>query len=414
MRLAHARNVIELRRDLNAFISLTDEFGTGAVVAVKDNIDVAGTVTTAGAAPGLINELPAARDAPSIAELRRHAGVVVGKTNMHELALGVTSENPHWGAVRNPCDPDRVAGGSSGGSAAAVVAGMCDWAVGTDTGGSIRIPAAFCGCVGFKPTPGVVSTEGVYPLSRTLDVVGPLAADVRAAVRALSMLSGRPLPMQPVPEPRFAVPAGWFDELDAPTRLAWEAVSAGLPQIQLPHWKEMAWTGFVITFVEALALQRERLEEAPERFGADIRASFKLAAQLSDKDYETERARCQQWTKAVDRALEGYDALLLPTCSMVAPRRGELTPEKSAVLVRFTVPFNVSGHPAISLPAPVGFGRLPVGIQAVGRRGGDAQLADVAATLEVRWSGPQGGAGAAGTTRRLGRSQATGTSRELK
>ncbi|HEY4865779.1 MAG TPA: amidase, partial [Candidatus Dormibacteraeota bacterium] len=156
---AQARERIRERSDLNAFISLTEEDGEGPVVAVKDLVDVRGAVTTAGSV--LLPSVPAEDDAPTVRRMREFGCVVVGKTNLHEWAFGVTSDNPHYGPVRNPRNPELVAGGSSGGSAAAVAAGMCDWAVGSDTGGSIRIPAAFCGVVGFKPTVGTIDTEGV-------------------------------------------------------------------------------------------------------------------------------------------------------------------------------------------------------------------------------------------------------------
>ena len=140
--------------------------------------------------------------------------MIVGKTNLHEFAYGVTSVNPHYGAVRNPHDPRRVAGGSSGGSAVAVAAGMCDWAVGSDTGGSIRIPASFCGVVGFKPELGSIDTTGVIPLSPSLDTLGPLAPDVVSAARAYSMMSGEAVPPAARRKPRLAIPAGWVADLD--------------------------------------------------------------------------------------------------------------------------------------------------------------------------------------------------------
>src|SRR5579864_9265613 len=195
-----ARARIRARPELNAFISVFDRQGAGEVVAVKDLVDVAGMVTTAGGV--MLPNSPAAADAPVVARLRRQGCVFVGKTNLHEFAYGVTSANPHYGAVLNPRDPSRVAGGSSGGSAVAVATGMCDWAIGTDTGGSIRIPASLCGVVGFKPTRGLLSTEGVLPLSESLDTVGPLARDVRTAARALEILSGAPLSLVEQLRPR--------------------------------------------------------------------------------------------------------------------------------------------------------------------------------------------------------------------
>src|SRR5665213_1530661 len=167
MDLREGRQRILEHAELNAFISVSSEDGEGTVVAVKDLVDVAGMVTTGGGV--ILPREPASKDAPVITRLRREGCVVIGKANLHEFAYGVTSENPHYGAVRNPHDLNRVAGGSSGGSAVAVAAGMCDWAVGSDTGGSIRIPASFCGVVGFKPALGSIDTAGVIPLSRSLD-----------------------------------------------------------------------------------------------------------------------------------------------------------------------------------------------------------------------------------------------------
>src|SRR6202521_4300166 len=184
--LAEARRQIEERAHLHAFISTSAEEGAGTVVAVKDLVDVAGMVTTAGGV--ILPNEPAERDAPVVAAIRARGCVIVGKTNLHEFAFGVTSVNPHYGAVLNPHDPSRVAGGSSGGSAVAVAAGMCDWAIGTDTGGSIRVPAALCGGVGIKPTLGALSTKGVLPLARSLDTVGPIAADVATAALGLEMM----------------------------------------------------------------------------------------------------------------------------------------------------------------------------------------------------------------------------------
>src|SRR5579859_3020784 len=185
--LDEARRRIQERSDLNAFISVSAEKGQGIMVAVKDLVDVEGMVTTAGGV--ILPATPALQDAPVIRRIREEGCVVVGKTNLHEFAFGVTSANPHYGTVRNPHDRSRVAGGSSGGSAVAVAAGMCDWAVGSDTGGSIRIPASLCGTAGFKPALGSIETAGVIPLSWSLDTLGPLAPDIAAAARAYSMMS---------------------------------------------------------------------------------------------------------------------------------------------------------------------------------------------------------------------------------
>src|SRR5256712_12024101 len=229
MELGTARRRILERADLNAFISVSSEEGEGTVVAVKDLVDVAGMVTTAGGV--ILPREPAAEDAPVVKRLRNAGCVVVGKTNLHEWAFGVTSTNPHYGAVRNPHDVDRVPGGSSGGSAVAVAAGMCDWAVGSDTGGSIRIPASFCGVVGFKPEFGSIEIAGVIPLAHSLDTLGPLAPDIASAARAYFMMTGEAISLDGLARPRLAVPGGWGFGLDAGTARAWGGAPAGGPGV---------------------------------------------------------------------------------------------------------------------------------------------------------------------------------------
>ncbi|HEX9545959.1 MAG TPA: amidase, partial [Acidimicrobiales bacterium] len=244
MDLAEARRRIRERADLNAFISISDETGSGTVVAVKDLVDVAGMVTTAGGI--ILPNVPATDDAPVVENIRAHGCVVVGKANLHEFAYGVTSVNPHYGPVRNPHDPSRVAGGSSGGSAVAVAAGMCDWSIGSDTGGSIRVPASLCGVVGFKPSLGSIDTAGVIPLSRSLDTLGPIAPDVASAAAAYAMMSGESPPSASARAPRLGVPAGWVTGLDAETTRAWALVSADLPEVPFPDRKELFDVGLTI------------------------------------------------------------------------------------------------------------------------------------------------------------------------
>src|SRR5216117_1046558 len=193
MRLDDARARIRERSDLNAFISVSDERGDGTVVAVKDLIDVKGMVTTAGGV--ILPAEPATDDAPVITRIRHAGCVVVGKANLHEFAYGVTSVNPHYGPVRNPRDPSRVAGGSS-----------CGWAVGSDTGGSIRIPASFCGVAGFKPEFGSIEIARVIPLAHTLDTLWPLAPDIASTARAYSMMTGEAISLDGLGRPRLALP----------------------------------------------------------------------------------------------------------------------------------------------------------------------------------------------------------------
>ena len=378
MELATARERIRERADLNAFISVSSEEGSGTVVAVKDLVDVAGMVTTAGAV--ILPRAPAAEDAPVVRRLRGEGCVIVGKTNLHEFAYGVTSVNPHYGAVRNPHDLDRVAGGSSGGSAVAVAAGMCDWAVGTDTGGSIRIPASFCGVVGFKPALGSIDTAGVIPLSRSLDTIGPLAPDVAGAARAYSMMSGEALPYEPGREPRLAVPAGWVADLDEPTARAWRLVSDGLPEIDFVQREPLYSVSLTILLVEAAVYHRRWAAECPEKYGADVIGHIRRGLEILAVDFDEAMAAWPKLREDAMDALEGIDALILPATAIVAPLIGAGTKVREPI-TRYTRPFNATGQPVVTLPAPVQ--GLPVGIQVVGRT--NSGTIGAAAWLEQKW-----------------------------
>ena len=383
MRVEDARARIAERKDLNAFISLTEETGDGPVVAVKDLVDVRGTVTTAGGV--LLPDEPAEVDAVLIGEIRRHGCVVIGKANLHEYAFGITNNNPHHGAARNPRDPARISGGSSGGSAVAVVAGMCDWAVGSDTGGSIRIPAGLCGCVGFKPTLGTISTEGVFPLSASLDTVGSLAPDVRTAVKAVEMMSGLSglVPEEVRGGYRLAIPRGWFEDLAEETRTAWERVTAGIPEIDFPSCAELGEPGSAILYAEAARLHRERVEQHPEKIGKDVLANLRRGLEIKAIDYLKALEERERLSDEVEEAIAGFDAILVPATPYVA----QLIEESEGVrpqMTRFTRPFNVTGQPVVTVPAPTS--GLPVGIQVIGRFGDDAVVAEVAAWLEATWA----------------------------
>ena len=366
---------------------MTSETGDGPLVAVKDLVDVKGTVTTAGGV--ILPYEPAAEDAPLVQEMRSHRCVVVGKANLHEFAFGVTSANPHYGSVLNPRDPSRVAGGSSGGSAVAVATGMCDWAVGSDTGGSIRVPAALCGVVGFKPTYGSISVLGVVPLSRSLDTMGSLAPSVEVAAAAVEMMGGPPCRPAGAPRPvsdlRLATPAGWAPGLDAGVADAWAAASAGIPEIDLGDRLRFTRCGSTILFHEAAAFHRRWFTEMPEKYGADLRAHFERGLAISNADYEAALAERERLREEMARAMEGLDALLVPATFIVAPLL-EDAGESRDQLSGLTRPFNVTGQPVISLPAPVGPGELPVGIQVAGHPGREADLVQVAHALEAAWA----------------------------
>ncbi|MDE2570944.1 MAG: amidase [bacterium] len=356
------------------------------MVGVKDLIDVRGAVTTGGGV--ILAEVPAETDAPVIERLRGHGCTVVGKLNLHEWALGVTSANPHYGAVLNPHDPSRIAGGSSGGCAAAVSLGICDWTIGTDTGGSIRIPAALCGVVGIRPSLGVVSTERVIPLAPSQDTVGPIACDVRTAARALELMSALDLRI-PASAPglrefKLAVPAGWVGGLDLPTREAWSQIARELPRIPFPSRERMAASAITIALYEAAQYHRAWLHDDPTRYGSDVRSQLQRGMSIVDEEYAAALRDRELFTEETEIALGGWDAILLPTTACIAPLVGQSDVHDS--LVRFTRPLSLTGQPAISLPAPHST-PLPVGIQVAGKRGDDAGLAAVALALEAAWSG---------------------------
>ncbi len=391
MRILDARARADELKDLNLFITMTDEDGDGEVVAVKDLVDVRGTPTTGGGR--LLPTEPKSEDAPLIRNLRSRGCVMIGKTNLHEWAFGSTNMNRHYGTVHNPRDRTRIAGGSSGGSAAAVAAGVCDWAIGSDTGGSIRIPAALCGIVGFKPTFGTVDTTGVVPLSFSLDTIGSLAPDVATAARAVAMMA-RPRrdgpgidgwgSIEPIPAERLrlAVPAGWVNGLDAQVRKAWDAASDGLPEIELPSLDAMQKACLDIMLSEAVAFHKPWMDTQPDKYAPDVLARLRTGLSVTGSDYVRALADQKRLREEVARAMRGLDAILLPSTASVAPLIAAEV--DTSPLVRFTRPFNLTGQPVFSLPAPVD--GLPAGIQVIGHAGRDIELAAVAAGLERAWS----------------------------
>jgi Asp-tRNA(Asn)/Glu-tRNA(Gln) amidotransferase A subunit family amidase len=273
-----------------------------------------------------------------------------------------------------------VAGGSSGGSAVAVAAGMCDWAIGSDTGGSIRIPASLCGVVGFKPALGSIDTTGVIPLSRSLDTLGPMARDVATAASAFEMMSGEDLRVAGS-RPRLAVPAGWVRDLDESTGSVWEVVSKGIPEIEFLDHAVLFRNALTILLVEAAVYHRRWATEHPELYGADVLAHIRRGLGLLAVDYEEARSAWAGLRAAAEDAMAGIDALILPATAIVAPPV-TAGAEAREPLARFTRPFNLTGQPVVALPAPSP--GLPVGIQVVGRRSNSITLS-VAAWLEHEW-----------------------------
>jgi aspartyl-tRNA(Asn)/glutamyl-tRNA(Gln) amidotransferase subunit A len=366
-------------------------------VSLKDLIDVAGLPTTA--ASKVREGHVAQRDAVVVTRLREAGAVLLGKTNLHEFALGPTSDESAFGPVRNPYDESRVAGGSSGGSAAAVATGMSVASIGSDTGGSIRIPAAACGVVGLKPSLGEVPTDGVVPLSRTLDHVGPLARNVREAAAVWAVLAGRDIPTLAYRDGAslsLATLGGYFTSLLADdVRAAFDGAVARLRRsgarmngATLPHTDAIVSTYANISLPEAAAWHAATLATHGDRYQPVVHSRLQQGATIAAVDYIRALETRVAMRDAVDAALQGQDALLLPTLPITAPHIGasEVTfsngttlPARGALL-RLTQVFNISGHPAISLPlAAAG---LPVGLQLVGHRDRTEDLLGTALAVE--------------------------------
>jgi aspartyl-tRNA(Asn)/glutamyl-tRNA(Gln) amidotransferase subunit A len=371
----------------------------GIPVSLKDLIDMEGVPTTA--ASRLRAHHVARRDAPVTARLREAGAVIVGKTNLHEFAFGTTTEDSGWGPARNPFDPSRSAGGSSSGSAIAVKTGMSIASVGTDTGGSIRIPAAACGVVGLKPEWEEISTDGVVPLSRQLDHVGPLARSVDDAAIMFDVMRGAPvaaLEATPLWGKRVAVLGGYFlerldEHVEASVLAAIErlrSAGASLGDVSLPHAASIAPVYLHLVLSDAAAYHATMLHERPAAYTPNVRLRLEMGRYVLAEDYVRALRGRAVLAREIEQALEGAEALLLPALAIAAPPlgaaavpvKGGQEPVRSAML-RCTQPFNLSGHPAISLPCgrtPTG---LPVGLQLVGRRGGTSDLLRLARAIEA-------------------------------
>ncbi len=375
----------------------------GIPVSLKDVIDLAGAPTTA--ASRLRAGHRAARDAPVTARLRAAGAIFVGKCNLHEFAFGTTGEESACGPTRNPHAPAHVPGGSSSGSAVSVAAGMALASVGTDTGGSIRIPASACGVVGLKPTHGEVSAAGVVPLAPSLDHVGPIARSVRDAAMLYRIMRDGPHggdgaaheDEPPVdPRPRLGVPRRYFLDLLEPAvgrafaasveRL--EQAGCRIDDADVPHAADTAPIYLHTQLAEAADHHRADLDDRPDEYGRGVRLRLELGRYVLAEDYVRAQRGRRLLTAEVDAALERRAALLLPTLPVAPPRRGvgsiaigKTTATTRALTLRLTQLFDVTGHPAISIPCGTA-GGLPAGVQLVGRRGETERLLTLAAAWE--------------------------------
>jgi aspartyl-tRNA(Asn)/glutamyl-tRNA(Gln) amidotransferase subunit A len=422
------RQIERLNPRINAFITLTPELACqralqadalltvqpscleqfallGMPVALKDLFETAGIRTTAGSK--FFSEHIPAEDAQVVLKLKLSGGVVLGKTNTHEIALGATGVNPHYGAVKNPWDLTRVTGGSSSGSAAAVATGMCLAALGTDTGGSIRIPASLCGMVGLKPTYGRVSTRGVVPLSWNLDHVGPLTRTAQDAAMMLAAIAGfdpydpasADIPMDDylvhledgVRGWRMALAAGEYVEASDPQVLAGVSEAAQVfmdfgaqvEKVEMSWLADLALANGRMVQADGAAFHRERLAERPDWFGEDVRQRLEIGAALTSSEYALARRKQVECHRRFEMFFDKFDILLLPTTPIPAPPiEGTQAIEAVRRLTRFTAPFNLAGLPALSVPCGFTHENLPIGLQIISKHWGEAKALQAGHTFE--------------------------------
>jgi len=380
----------------------------GIPISLKDNIYTKDVNTTGGSQ--ILKEFVPLHDAPVVAALKKAGAIILGKTNMHEFAYGVTTENPHFGPTRNPWDLERIAGGSSGGSAAAVAVGLCYGSIGTDTGGSIRIPASLCGVVGLKPGLGRVNADDVIPLSPTLDFVGPLARTVEEVALLLDPIFVRGKGERSGLLSRnksalkhfvFGIPKEFFlDALDPEVRSAYEAAiellrkqGASVKPISLPRFAESEEAGNLIAWVEA-TVYHQHAGWFPTRvaeYSPDVYKRLEMGMKVTAVDYLRARDMREQFKKDFLQIFSAndLDALVVPTTPIAATRLGEdsvvidgVSHPTRALLLRLNRPANLAGVPAISVPCGRTKAGLPIGLQFITEWTDEPLLLEIARDFE--------------------------------
>jgi aspartyl-tRNA(Asn)/glutamyl-tRNA(Gln) amidotransferase subunit A len=414
---AYLRRIEQLNPRLNCFITLTAEMAEasarsaeadlqrgeyrgalhGIPIALKDLFETQG-VLTSGGSTFFADYIPQ-RDAYVVQRLKAAGAVMLGKLNMHEIALGVTNNNPHYGACHNPWALERISGGSSGGCGAALAAQLCLGALGSDTGGSTRIPASLCGVVGLKPTFGRISLRGVMPLSWNLDHVGPMARCVRDVALLFQSIAGydaedpysAPVQSEDYLARLEAGVRGWrvalavddfFTQADEQVCRAvktaaevFTSLGAQVDEVHLPEGLEAARANGLMVVSDAAAVYRQPLQSNPEGFGKDVLQRLQSGAAYSAVEYALARHQQALWRHRLERLFEGVDVLLTPTTPIVAPFiEGPDAVEQARILTRFTSPFNLAGLPALSVPCGFSQEGLPIGLQLVARPWAEAKV----------------------------------------
>ncbi len=438
---AHLDRIAETEPKLNSFITLLEkesletarvaereirESGSwgplhGVPIGLKDLYYTKGIRTTVGSK--ILADFVPDYDAAVVEKFSDAGAVLLGKLQMHEFAFGASSENPHYGPAHNPWDTNHVTGGSSGGSGSSIAAGQAMATLGSDTGGSVRIPSALCGIVGLKPTYGLVSRYGVYPLCWSLDTVGPMTRSVRDAALVMNTIAGPdardPSSSERTPEDftrrlgrpieglRIGIPQEhYFDVLDAEAKNAVMAASrvlagldATIEQVSIPMLDNVAAISNTIMLSEAAEVHLEHMRDQGDQFDPAVRDRLEPGTIIPAVQYvRAQRAR-SLYSEQVDRAMATVDVLLAPTCPIGAPRIGDATvtvagrtEPKNSMLSRLTRPWNLYGGPAISVPCGLTSDRLPIGLQLAGRPFEDALLLQVADAYEQAsgWEGLSG------------------------